>query len=106
MPEIFVAYRRADTAEISRMVFQSLIRLLPPDKVFIDIDQIPLGVDFVRFLEERIREARLVIAIIGDNWLGVDRKSGKRRIDDPLDFLRLELEIALKHSLAILTVLV
>src|SRR5262245_31070457 len=105
-PEIFIAYRRDDTQATTLRVTDNLARLYGPDAVFLDVDVIPAGVEFVDYLERGICGCRLVIAMIGVNWLGLDRESGRRRIDNPLDFLRLELEMALKHGVPILPVLV
>jgi hypothetical protein len=107
MTEIFVAYRRDDTAATTRRVADNLARLYGRDAVFTDFCAIPAGVDFVDYLEQGVQCCRLVIAMIGVNWLGLHReKNDSRRIDNPLDFLRLELEMALKHGVPILPVLV
>ena len=76
------------------------------DQVFKDVDSIPLGIDFRQHLEGALSQCRLLLAIVGDQWMGSEIAEGKRRIDDPRDHLRLELEVALSRNIPVIPVLV
>ena len=73
---------------------------------FKDVDSIPLGIDFRQHLEGALSQCRVLLAIVGDQWLGREITEGKRRIDDPRDHLRLELEVALSRNIPVIPVLV
>jgi hypothetical protein len=60
-----------------------------------DVDQIPAGVDFVRHLNAQVAGVRRVLAVIGPSWLGTRTNTGGRKLDDPEDFVRVELLAAL-----------
>jgi hypothetical protein len=70
------------------------------------VDSIPLGIDFRQRLEGALSQCRVLLAIVGDHWLGREVAEGKRRIDDPRDHLRLELEVALSRNIPVIPVLV
>ena len=59
-----------------------------------DIDSIPAGVDFEQHIREEIKICDVVLVLIGDDWLSATDDGGNRRIDDPDDFVRLEIETA------------
>jgi effector-binding domain-containing protein len=70
-----------------------------------DIDNIPLGIDFRKHIEKALRESQLLLVIIGPNWIG--RVEGAQaRICDPMDFVRIEIEVALRRSIPVIPVLV
>ena len=70
------------------------------------MDSIPLGIDFRQHLEGVLSQCRVLLAIIGDQWSGKQATGGKRRIDDPRDHVRLELEVALTRNIPVIPVLV
>ena len=76
------------------------------DVVFKDVDSIPLGIDFRQHLEGALSQCRVLIAVIGDQWIERGVATGKRRIDDPRDQLRIELEVALSRNIPVIPVLV
>src|SRR6185503_8303324 len=90
---IFISYRRDDSADITGRIYDRLIEHFSRDIVFKDVDSIPLGIDFRQHLEKALSQCRVLIAVVGDEWIGGEQ--GKRRIDDPRDHVRLELELAL-----------
>jgi hypothetical protein len=102
---VFISYRREDSAGSARRVYDRLVMRLPREAVFIDVDNIPLGVDFVQVLSERVGACDVLIAIIGREWINV-REGGRRRIDNPHDFVRIEIEAALKRDVHVIPVLV
>ena len=72
-----------------------------------DVDTIDLGVDFVERIEQAIADCDLVLALIGDEWLTVADNTGKRRLDNPSDFVRIEISAALtREDVRVIPVLV
>jgi hypothetical protein len=74
--------------------------------VFKDVDSIPLGLDFKEYLDEKVGECKVLLAIIGDRWLDERDTAGKRRLDDPTDFVRIEIESALTRRIPVIPLLV
>jgi hypothetical protein len=97
-PHIFISYRRADSSDVTERIHDRLALELGQNKVFLDVDKsIPAGVDFPSHLRKTIDECAVFLAIIGSKWLDVrlDENPELRRLDDPGDFVRLEIETAL-----------
>jgi hypothetical protein len=101
---VFISYRRDDSADITGRIYDRLIEHFSRDIVFKDVDSIPLGIDFRQHLEKALSQCRVLIAVVGDEWMGSEQ--GKRRIDDPRDHVRLELELALSRNIPLIPVLV
>jgi len=99
---IFVSYRREDAAHFAGRLFDSISAGLPGLKVFMDVDSIRLGADFVQVLQEQLASCNALILVIGPRWLG----QGGKRLDDPSDFVRLEIEAAISRKIPIVPVLV
>jgi hypothetical protein len=97
MPTIFISYRRADSQAMTDNIRGYLARKLGDDAVFQDVIDIPFGVDFRTYLEQAIGSCKVVLVIIGQRWLTITDDEGKRRLDDPNDFTRIEVETALKN---------
>jgi hypothetical protein len=102
-PRIFISYRRDDAAGEAGRLSDHLIQRFGAPSVFLDIDTIQPGADFVVTLEDSLKETGVMLVVIGRRWLG---DGGRRRLDDPADFVRLELERALSRSIPIVPVLV
>lgn len=102
---IFISYRRTDSADITGRIYDRLIGKFGKEPIFKDVDSIPLGFDFMEFLEMKVGECDVLLAIIGDRWLESD-PSGKRRLDDPNDFVRIEIQSALERGIPIIPLLV
>ncbi len=103
---LFISYRRSDSNEVVGRIYDRLVRDLGEESVFKDVDNIPLGVDFVDYLDEQVQESTGLLAIIGPDWLTVKDAQGQRRLDDPNDFVRIEIESALRRSIPVVPVLV
>ena len=101
---VFISYRRDDSADITGRIYDRLIEHFSRDIVFKDVDSIPLGIDFRQHLEKALSQCRVLIAVVGNEWMGSEQ--GKRRIDDPRDHVRLELELALSRNIPVIPVLV
>ncbi|PQO41038.1 toll/interleukin-1 receptor domain-containing protein [Blastopirellula marina] len=94
MSKVFISYRRDDSSDASGRIYDRLVRDLGPANVFMDVDNIPPGVDFSEHIRKTVQKCSVLLAIINRTWL--DGKDGKsRRINDPEDFVRIEIEQAL-----------
>ena len=102
---IFISYRRDDTKHITGRIYDHLEREFG-DAVFKDVDSIPLGIDFRKYIDQQVSQCQICIAVIGARWLSVADESGQRRLDNPSDFVRLEIETVLKRDIPVIPVLV
>ena len=105
MRKIALSYRRADSAAMAGRIFDDLSRHYGADDVFMDIDAIPLGMDFSEEIDGALGSAKVLLVIIGRSWLG-HRDDGKTRIMDPTDPVRIEIESAMRLRLPMIPVLV
>lgn len=105
MARIFISYRRRDSGYLADTLYNRLQEHFGPDSVFFDVDTIPLGVDFVEFIGNAVGKCEILLAIIGDLWLGSVDDRGNRRLDDPSDFVRIEIESALKRDILVIPIL-
>lgn len=106
MPRVLISYRREDTSGHAAHLYDILAEHFGTDQVFRDIDTIAPGDDFVEIIEKSIGAADVLIALIGRDWLSAVNADGVRRLDDPEDFVRLELAKALERNVRIVPVLV
>jgi TIR domain len=98
--KIFISYRRDDSRYQARMIYEAFVRGLPRENVFMDIDTIPLGVNFVKVLESWVEQCEVLLVLIGADWVNsTDPKTGKRRLDNPRDFVRVEIRGALTRDI-------
>ena len=105
MSKIIVSYRRSDSAAITGRIFDRLIDRYGEESVFMDIDRIPFGTDFRHHIQDALRDADLLLAVVGPTWLG-KTADGRSRIQDEADPVRVEIEAALRQGLAVIPVLV
>ena len=103
---MFLSYRRSDAAVAADNIYRFLSRRFGEDQIFKDVNSIPLGVDFRDQLSMEIQTCGVFVAIIGENWLNAQGADGKRRLDDPADFVRIETELALERGIPIVPVLI
>jgi len=103
---IFISYRREDSAPHAGRLNDRLCLTFGADRVFMDIDDIPLGQDFAAALRENVRLADVVLVIIGPKWLAVAGEGGRRRLDDERDFVRFEVAEALRQRKRVIPILV
>jgi hypothetical protein len=104
--KIFVNYRRDDSAPHALSIAQYLEREFGARNVFIDIDRMRAGQNFHKVLEQRLADCSVVLTVIGPNWLDLRNDAGQRRIDDPEDWVRLEMARALARGITTIPVLV
>lgn len=103
---VFISYRRSDGAGSAGRLYDDLVRSLGTGRVFMDMDSIQPGEDFVESLSRQTANANVVLAVIGRDWLGVTDSEGRRRVDDPYDFVRTELKLALERGQRVIPILV
>jgi TIR domain/PASTA domain len=106
MPVIFISYRREDTGGHAGRLFDRLRERFGRDRVFLDVAGINVGVDFVETLDKAVGSCDVLLAVIGSDWLTCSDKKGRRRLDDPNDFIRAEIAAALKRDVRVVPVLV
>jgi hypothetical protein len=104
--QIFISYRRDDSSAWARLVKSGLSRQLPSNDIFMDVDTIEAGMDFIVAIEESVGSCQVLLAIIGKRWLNSSDEEGKRRLDNPEDSVRLEIATALKRNIRVIPVLV
>jgi transcriptional regulator with XRE-family HTH domain len=105
---IFISYRRSDDPGFAGRLYDRLEAKFRRSQVFMDVDSIDLGVDFVEELDKALSSCAVLIAVTGPRWLtatAID-PSGQRRLDDPDNFVRLEIERALKRNIRVIPILV
>ena len=95
---VFISYRRQETAWPARQLHDVLAAELGADRIFKDVDDIEPGDDFVEQIQSAVGSCQVLLALIGPQWLTVTDAKGARRIDDPADFVRLEVETALSRD--------
>ena len=106
MAGIFICYRREDTAGWAGRLCADLKASLRGADVFMDIDAIPPGVRFDEYIAQAVGSCSVLLALIGPRWLTVTDKNGRRRLDDPADFTRLEIVTALRRNIPVIPALV
>jgi hypothetical protein len=98
-PIIFISYRRGDEAGyVTGHIYDRLVAEFGKFAVFKDFDSIPLGVDFKQHLDEAVAKSSIVLAVISPNW--------HERLHNARDFVRIELEAALRRSIPIIPLFV
>jgi TonB family protein len=103
--KIFISYRREDSAGHTGRLYDRLSAYFGEDQIFMDIEHIEAGEDFVQAIQEAVGECEILIAIIGRDWLNSGGAAG-RRLDNPNDFVRLEIATALERGVRVIPVLV
>jgi hypothetical protein len=107
MSRVFISYRRDDSADVTGRIFDKLRSHFEQKLVvFRDVDFIPLGRDFREVITEAVESCEVLLAVIGPSWVDHRNEDGERRLDDPHDFVRLEIETALKRKIPVIPLLV
>jgi hypothetical protein len=103
---ILLNYRRGDTAGNAGRLYEALEKRFGEENVFMDIDKIEPGLNFVEVIKRWVGSCDVFLAMIGQHWLTAVDQQGQRRLDDPGDFVRLELEAALGRDVRLIPILV
>ena len=111
MTKIFLSYRREDSADVAGRIFDHLERRFGRDRLFLDVDAIRYGDDFRHRIGEALDRTGVLLAIIGDRWLDtrdLTQPEGVsvRRLDDPNDYVSIEISSALERGITVVPVLV
>jgi hypothetical protein len=106
MRDIFVSYRRTDSSDVTDRICDEMKRRLGKDRLFKDVDSISLGQDFRTAIGEAVGQCKVLLAVIGKDWLTTLDKDGKRRLDDPDDYVHIEIATALTRGIPVIPVLV
>jgi len=106
MPGVFISYRREDSSAYAGRLYDRLSTHFGKDNVFMDVDSIELGFDFIEVLERTISTCDAVVVVIGKQWLTVTDSDGQRRLDDPEDLVRVEVAAALERKVRVVPALV
>src|SRR5215471_2485727 len=103
---IFINYRREDSTATAGRVHDRLGQSFGRKTLFMDVDHIPPGVDFVTHLNNQVAVCDVFLAIIGPNWLNIANEKGQRRLDTADDFVAIEIAAALARNIRVIPVLV
>ncbi len=106
MPKIFISYRRDDSGGHAGRLYDRLVQRFGPENVFIDVNTIGPGVDFVEAVNHAVSVCDRLIAVIGREWLAAPGARGGRRLDDPEDLVRLEIASAFERGIQVIPLLV
>jgi hypothetical protein len=102
---IFISYRRGDAAHYAGRLYDRLSDRLGPEQVFMDVDSIEVGLDFAETIQRALDTCKVLLVLIGPNWLAPD-SWGRKRLDDPDDIVRIELESALSREILVVPILI
>ena len=102
MAKLFISYRRSDSQHAVDRLYAGLAGYVanPKRDIFMDVDNIPLGVDFVEHLSTKVGECEILLCVIGPSWLA----EIQRRAEDPKDFVRIEIEAALARKIPLVPI--
>src|SRR5687768_11736852 len=107
MPGIFISYRREDTIAYAGRLFDRLrSHFGGRAHVFMDVDTIQPGEDFIEKIEQTVASCDALIAVIGKQWLSTANEQGQVRLADPEDFVHLEIHTALERQIRLIPALV
>lgn len=106
MKGVFLSYRRDDTADYAKRIYDQLAGKFGSELVYLDVEDIPLGVDFIEHITEVLEAAAYVLIAIGPRWLLVTDDEGQRRLEDGDDPVRYEIRTALKNKRLVVPMLI
>lgn len=106
MTQIFISYRRDDSKWPASRLHDHLSSRFGEDNVFFDVATISPGEDFVRAIDKAVSQCDAMIVVMGKSWLSMKGDDGIRRLDDPRDFVRIEVSIALSKNKYVIPLLV
>ena len=104
--KIFINYRRDDAGGFAGRLSDTLANYFGRDRVFRDVTDIHYGDDFEQVIDQKLSESGAVVVLIGDKWSSVTTKEGKRRLDDPADYVSREISAALQSAVPVVPVLI
>jgi len=103
---IFISYRRHDSKYQARMIHEAFAQEASRENVFMDVDSIPPGANFRKLLKDWVAQCDVLLALIGPDWIhATDPSTGKRRLENPSDFVRIEIGEALARDIPVAPIL-
>ncbi len=106
MPGIFISYRRDDSFAYAGRIYDHLATHFGEANVFMDVDNIPPGLDFVDVLQQKVSSCDVLLVIVGKRWLSIADDRGRRRLDDAEDLLVVEIGAALRREIPVIPIIV
>lgn len=103
---IFISYRRDNEPHLAGRLNDRITNHFGRDRVFIDIDSIEPGLDFTEVIQDALVKCQVLLVLIGKRWIGAVDQVGRRRLDDPNDYVRFEVETALSRKIRVIPILV
>src|SRR5215470_5668528 len=103
---IFINYPREDSTGTAGRLRDRLAQSFGPENLFMDVDNIPPGIDFIKHLNNQVATCDVFIAVIGPHWLDARNEKGDRRLDDPDDFVAIEIAAALVRDIRVIPILI
>ena len=102
---IFINYRKQDSEWKTETFYKELLNHFDQNSIFKDFTTIEPGEDFTVAINNGLNNCNVFLVIIGKDWLDIKNSAGKRRLDDPVDFVRIEIATALKRGIRVIPVL-
>jgi hypothetical protein len=102
---VFISYRRQETSDLAGRLYDRLADRFGQAKVFMDVDTIEPGTDFTDAITQAVGTCQVLVAVIGPQWLAASDKHGRRRLDNPDDLVRVEVEAALARGVRVIPLL-
>ena len=106
MAGIFINYRRDDVPGVAGRLFDHLAARFSRRSLFMDVDAMKPGMDFVKQLDTQVSQCAVLVAVIGPHWYDAKDKDGHRRLDSDVDYVRIEIASALKRDIPVIPLLV
>lgn len=103
---IFISYRRDDEPHLAGRLNDRITSKFGRHRVFIDVDSIEPGLDFTEVIKDALAKCQVLLVLIGKRWIGAVDPIGRRRLDDPNDYVRFEVETALSRKIRVIPILV
>jgi len=103
---IFISYRRDESAGYAGRIAERFIEHFGEDRVFRDVDSVEAGLDFEEAIKSAVDSSGVLIAVIGKNWLTATDAAGRKRLENPDDYLRMEIATALQRNTRVIPLLV
>src|SRR5215469_18613472 len=103
---VFLSYRREDAGAYARSLQLQLSQRIPGARIFMDLDSIEAGLDFVEVIEDALGSCAVLVALIGRQWATLTDEEGARRLDNPDDFVRFEVKTAVERGVRVVPVLI
>lgn len=104
--KIFISCRSEDASYPAGRLYDHLVAHFPQNQIFMDVDSLDLAVDFVKAVQESVGACEVLITVIGKHWLSSADEQGRPRLDNPEDFVRLEIGTVPKRDIRVIPVLV